>query len=91
MPRLRAPDGRIVSVSRRGREALLARGGYTDADRGAEQAALAPAAPEREEQPERPAVSAPKAEWVAYAEARGVEGADGLTKAELIDLLVEEE
>lgn len=36
-------------------------------------------------QEDKPARSAPKAEWVAYAEAQGIDGADEMTKDELIE------
>lgn len=54
-------------------------------------APIATAAPDAEAEPaasvaDRPAASAPKAEWVTYAETVGVDPA-GLTKADLIELV----
>lgn len=73
MPKLKHPEtGRIVSVSRRGAEALRARG-WLDPDVEVTPAAMS-----------RPADTAVKAEWVLYAESRGVDP-DGLTKAELVE------
>lgn len=86
MPKLKRPDGKIVSVSKAGREALLARG-YTEIDQPAGRARSAAPQPPAEPAtlPERPADSDLKSDWVAYATARGVENADDLTKADLID------
>lgn len=77
MPKLRAPDGRIVSVSQTGVEPMKARG-YTDVD---EASAASAAAGE----PGKPSESAPKADWVAYAEAVGADTSG--TKADLIERL----
>lgn len=44
--------------------------------------------PEAEE-PGRPYINDPKADWVAWAEAHGVDDAEQLTKQELIDLFRE--
>lgn len=96
MPKMTRPDGRTVSVSRQGVEALQARGytllGPGDGISSAQGAtpAPAPAEPTPAEEiestaPERPAKSATKPEWVAYAESQGVENADELTKDELIE------
>lgn len=41
------------------------------------------------EEPGRPYINDPKADWVHYAEAHGVEDADQFTKSELIDLFKE--
>lgn len=87
MPKLRRPDGRIVSVSEKGVEALKGRG-YTDPEakpktRRVEVTVTGDAAAF---QGIRPSENAPKAEWVAYAESRGVDPTDK-TKAELVDRL----
>lgn len=86
MPKMRRPDGRTVSVSQQGVEALQSRGytllGPADTASSAQGATPAPAEPSS---PEPPAKSASKADWVAYATAQGVEDADDFTKDELID------
>lgn len=76
MPKLRAPDGRIVSVSQTGVEPMKARG-YTALD--------AASAPPAAEKPEMPSKSDPKADWVAYAEAIGADSSG--TKDELVERL----
>lgn len=42
-----------------------------------------------DEAPSRPSHNAPKADWVAYAEAVGVEDVDDVSKATLIELVSE--
>lgn len=88
MPKMKRPDGRTVSVSEQGVEPLKARG-YTllQPNDSTRQVASSPAPAEEQALPERPAASAPKGDWVEYATAQGVEDADDLTKAELIDRL----
>lgn len=74
MPKLKRPDGRIVSVSEAGVEALRARG-YTDPD------STPPATSEA------PAKSATRQEWDDYARAQGVDPDDYSSKDELIEAL----
>lgn len=98
MPKLRHPDGHIVSVSRAGMDVLRSRG-YTDiaapaadVQQAAANEAKIAAQPDPPAEPvelERPAESAVKADWVAYAEAQGVENAASLTKAELVERFTE--
>ena len=93
MPKMKRPNGTTVSVSDAGVDALQARGytllgpGDTSSRASGATPAAAPTPAEESEStlPERPADSATKPEWVAYAEAQGVEDADDFTKAELID------
>lgn len=77
MPKLKRPDGRIVSVSEKGVEALRARG-YTDPDGTA-----APAA----DGDEAPAKSATRQEWDDYARTQGVDPGEYSSKDDLIDAL----
>lgn len=81
MPKLRRPDGRIVSVSSAGVDALLARGYTAEGD-------PAPSPPPRATDPvEPPTKSASKAEWVTYAKAHGIDDADDLTKDQIQERL----
>lgn len=90
MPKMKRPDGRTVSVSEQGVEPLKARG-YTllQPNDSTRPAATAPAPAEEQTLPERPAASAPKGDWVEYAEAQGVEVTDKTTKSELVERFTE--
>lgn len=72
MPKLQRPDGRVVSVSKAGVPALLARG-YTDLS------APPPTSVER------PAKTATRQAWDEYARALGLDPAEFSSKADLID------
>lgn len=86
MPKMKTPEGRIVSVSNAGVEALQRRG-YTLLDGAPRATTPVVSGPSAPDPVEAPAKSATKADWVAYAEAQGIESADELTKPELIDRL----
>lgn len=86
VPKLRNPNGRIVSVSRQGIDVLLKRG-YTRLDTPVADEPPAPtiAVADEPPAPARPSVAAAKAEWVEYARAQGVDDPDTLTKAQLVE------
>lgn len=86
MPKLIHQDtGEKISVSKAGVEPARARG-YVPIDEITTAPHSSPPPPESgRPDSEPPAVSAVKADWVAYATAQGVENADELTKAELVE------